>query len=455
MPAPTGTNAPADRPAPPVRLLFIEDRDTRDTRGNLVLGANGLRRLDTASGLPAMTLSCPVPQPDGSCLVYGCQGEHNVQNTIWRILRCRTFDGVTFDSVETVYTSAPGHWYGSSDIARNTRDGSFLCLKWGPGQPGVREKGGHACWAFGSPDGTHWKPLLDRPVYHDHDSFGLTWDEATGKYVVFQATYQTWRKPYPDNAGPDTRRVMHFRTSPDGVHWTPAYDVARMGRHVPAARLVTPDRRDTPELEFYRFYGFPYADRYVGMMLHYCPNPRCVEPQHLHGPHNGAEWWIGRDPLHWKRPFRDTFAPGHAPWIITHPPIDLRGLHLWVIGGDVCGLPENRLFFAGARANAEFTTRPFVCPGRLTLNAGLCFDEDPARGFRGQSYVMVEVLDEKGVVIPGFEKDLCVIRHIDGLKVPLFWGDSKEKHGPGRLRGQTISLRLYLRDARIYALTGP
>ncbi len=455
MPRNAGTNAPAERPTPPVKLLFIEDRDCADVRGRLTHGANPLRRIDTARGLPAMTLSCPLPQPDGSLLIYGHQGAHNVADSTWRILRCRTFDGIAYDAVETLFTSERGHWYGSADIARNPRDGSFLCLKWGPGVPGIREKGGHACWAFGSADGQRWRPLLDRPVYHDHDSFGLTWDEATGRFIVFQATYQTWHKPYPDNAGPDTRRVMHFRTSPDGVHWTPAYDIARLGRHAPVARLLTPDRHDTPELEFYRFFGFPYGDRWAGMMLHYCPSPRCVEPQNLHGPHNGAEWWIGRDPLHWKRPFRETFAPGHAPWIIAHPPITLGGRHLWVMGREVCGLPEDRLFFTGARANAEFSTRPFLCPGRLHLNATLCYDEDPARAFRGQAYIMAEALDEKNRVIPGFEKESCILRHLDAPRTTLFWGDAREKRSGAHLRGRTIRIRFYLRDARLYALTGP
>jgi len=450
----TTTNADPEAIAGRLRLIVADPADLHEPRGRLRLGANPLRMVDRARGLPNITIRCAVPQEDGSAVVYGDQSVHNEPNSLWRIMRCRTWDGVHYEPAETVFTSERGHWYGSTAVARNGVDGSFLCLKWGPAGGEIREKGGHAVWAFGSPDGRQWRRLQERPVYHDHDAFSLTWDPASGQYVTFQATYQTWpEKPYRDNAGAEIRRVMHVRTSPDGVHWTPSEDIMRLGRHIPDADMIVPDEEDAPETEFYRFTGFPYADRYVGMMQHYCPVPRPVEPERLHGPHCAGEWWVGRGVRQWQRPYRDVFAPGPADTVIHHAPIDLQGMHLWVVGRNVYGLPLNRLFFAGALANAEFSTRLFTCPGRLALNASFNFHEDPARGFRNQSYLMVEIRDEQDKVIEGFAREQCLLRSLPGDLIPLHWGDPQEKHGTSRLQGRRIRLRFYLRDARVYAVT--
>ena len=437
------TNPQPEASRSALRMIFAGLDDVCDPVGRIRFGANPLERVARARGLPQMMVREVVPQDDGSCLVYGYQCPHNLTDIRWRIFRCRTYDGITFDEVEKVHESAPGHWYGSTEIAQNRRDGSFLCLKWGPGQM----KGAHAMWAYGSPDGTRWSPLLDRPVYHDHDAFSAAWDPASEQYVSFQATYQKHaRKPFRDNAGPDIRRVLHFRTSKDGVNWTPSEDVARLGYLIPEDRLVTPDDDDPPELEFYRLTAFPYADRYVGMMLNYAPTPLTSG----HGPHLGGEWWVGDDFRTWRRPFRDVFAPGPASNIVMHPPMTMQGRHLWVIGHDVYGLPEDRIFYAGSLASAAFTTRPFVAPEkRLALNASF---PPASRGFQGQSYIMVEVLDESGAVIEEFEKEKCLLRAVED-RTALLWGEATAKYSMSSLAGRTVRLRIHFRDARIYSVS--
>jgi len=420
-------------------LLFAERDDVSDVFGNLSFGAAELEFVEETRGLPSMTTREALRRPDGSYVVYGYQARHNVKDMTWRIFRARTYDGVAYDDVEAVYESERGHWYGSTEIVHNGGDGGFLCLKWGPGHI----QGGHAMWAFGSRDGAEWRPLLDRPVYHDHDAFSATWDPDGEQYVVFQATYQKHAaKPFQDNAGPDIRRVLSFRTSRDGVNWDPPGDITRLGQHVPTDRLMTPDENDPPELEFYRLTAFPHADRYLGMMLNYAPTPLTRG----HGPHLGGEWWLGSDFRTWRRSFRDVFAPGPAPDIIMHPPITLRGRHLWVIHGKVYGVPENRLFYAASHASSAFTTRPFAAPQkRLFLNGEF---PPSGRGFRGQSYVMVEALDENGQAIEGYEKEKCLLRELSARQT-LLWGTPPETVSTAPLAGREIRLRIHFRDARI------
>ena len=62
---------------------------------------------------------------------------------------------------------------------------------------------------------------------------------------------------------------------------------------------------------------------------------------------------------------------------------------------------------------------------------------------------MVELLDENDRVISGYEKELCYFQDVDDLYLPLVW-DGKDG---AALAGQTVSLRFYIRDARVYAVT--
>jgi hypothetical protein len=65
---------------------------------------------------------------------------------------------------------------------------------------------------------------------------------------------------------------------------------------------------------------------------------------------------------------------------------------------------------------------------------------------------MAELLDETGRVMPEYEKEKCLVRSVAG-PVPLVWGTPPATYGVSRLAGRTLRLRIYLRDAKIYALT--
>ena len=169
-----------------------------------------------------------------------------------------------------------------------------------------------------------------------------------------------------------------------------------------------------------------------------------------HGPHLDNEWWTSRDGLHWQRPARGVNALDVFPQIprLETPPLVAHGTILFPRGRLLLGLPEDRITHVGARANGEFSTKPFPMPTRdLLLNAA---SPSPDRPFaKDQAYVMVAVLDEKGGVIPGFEAEKCVIRNEDRRDIRLTWGATSLR----RLAGRIIRLRFFLRSANVYAVT--
>eukprot|EP01046_Picozoa_sp_COSAG06_P059571 COSAG06_NODE_12365_length_1390_cov_1.780015_2_plen_73_part_00 len=61
---------------------------------------------------------------------------------------------------------------------------------------------------------------------------------------------------------------------------------------------------------------------------------------------------------------------------------------------------------------------------------------------------MVALHDESGTVMPGYEKEACVFTHVDETRLSLSWGG---KTGTD-LAGQDVFLRVYYRDATIFAV---
>jgi len=133
------------------------------------------------------------------------------------------------------------------------------------------------------------------------------------------------------------------------------------------------------------------------------------------------------------------------PYPIKMAPMWFGREMLFWLAGQVCGLPEFRLAAIGSRSNAEFSSAAFSMPGKtLLLNASV----PSGHGLFRQAYVQVELHDESNQVIPGYERDKCLLQSIDDTRIPLRWGDKTGKE----LTGKKVSLRFHLRSARIYAL---
>ena len=376
-----------------------------------------------------------VPQSDGGCLVFGSRSQElpgQPKNFLWRLYRARTPDGYQFSDVKEIYSNPKGPWLIEASMARQATTGRLFFYPWSRSD---EPEQGHALWGFVSDDGEKWQPLADKPVYLDHDAFGMMWDERTGRFLTGQVTHQPWKKPYADNMGSSVRRVLQMRTSQDGLRWNTAGKARNDG-------LITPDSQDSPDTEFYRMQPFAYGDRYVAMVDLYAASPLTPDK---HGPHLTCEWWVSADGINWQRPWRSMAAQGDAPYPIKMTPMWFGREMLFWVGGEVWGLPEYRVAGIGSRSNAEFSSSVFSMPDHtLLLNAAV----PGGHGLFHQAYVQVELRDERNKAIPGYERDKCLLQNIDETRIALRWGDKTGKE----LAGRKVTLRLYLRSARIYAL---
>jgi hypothetical protein len=99
----------------------------------------------------------------------------------------------------------------------------------------------------------------------------------------------------------------------------------------------------------------------------------------------------------------------------------------------------------------------------LSLNADARWGQDSAIVQRCDeecaAYVMVEVQQRspsgpnKGelVVVPGYEREKCLLTDVDSLALPLRWrGDAART---SLLPGAEVSLRILFRDATIFSLS--
>jgi len=440
-----------------MHLLFMDHDDVCDTWGDLSFAASSLEPLDGLAAPSDGRVLGVYPCPDGfEVFIREIDGES------WRLARYTTADFAAYAPLQVVLRPPDDarQWLGHCAMARRDDTGELLLLIW------VRSKPGHAAHFFRSPDGLAWTDLNPAaPAYTDHDACGLLWHAAAGHFVMLQVTYQLWHKRFPDNIGDRIRRVLTTRTSPDGVHWEPAGSMGGGGPHHPAERLIVPDERDPEELEFYWLRAFAYHDRFIGMMLNYAPSPQAVNPlQHpgpgfredrqpsRHGPHLSTEWWMSTNGMAtWRRPYRDVVAGGECAYIF-HSPVVCDDTLVWLQDGRAWGLPVDRIAGAHARANAEFSTPPFTVPDApLVLNARAAWLGDRSHGMLRQAYIMAELLQADGTPVPGFEREKCTLQDVDGLRLPLRW----DGVDTASLAGTEARLRLFLRDATIYALTAP
>jgi hypothetical protein len=454
----TLVNLPTSGAESPIRpvLVFMQPADALEPVGTLTFEADPLKLrgpITPAESVPAASQPArpshaqdgnaglyfrallAVPQPDGSCLVFGSDSKESPEQPktyLWRLYRARTPDGYHFTELKEVYRNPKGPWLIEASMARQEPTGRLFFYVW---SRSAQPEQGHALWGFVGDDGEKWRPLSDKPVYLDHDAFGMMWDVRTNRFLTGQVTYQPWKKPYADNLGSSKRRVLTMRASQDGLRWKTIGNAGNGG-------LITPDDKDSHDVEFYRMQPFAYGDRYIALADLYAASP--LTPN-KHGPHMACEWWVSVDGIGWQRPWRSLDAQGDTPYPVKMAPMWFGREMLFWLAGQVCGLPEYRIASIGSRSNAEFSSVVFPMPGKpLLLNASL----SSGHGLFDQAYVQVELRDETNRLVPGYERDKCLLQRIDDTRIPLRWGDKTGKE----LIGKKVSLRFYLRSARIYAL---
>jgi len=430
----SGGIAQSSTRAASLRLLFWEDADLAEPFGKMIFGAEPLKAQPGTVGFPNMQFGCEAPRDGGGVWVYGWRIVNwtDPARRALEVVRCVTVDGLHFTDPQIVGAWVNKDWQGFANVVHRPSDGALFLFAWSAG----------LLRAYRSTDGREWQ-LLSEKVYTGHDAMCIFWYPPWNEFVNVQNTLQPFPKRYPDNIG-SYRRVASFRRSKDGVQWASFSPSFLSGQ-----ALWTPDADDPADLEFYRSIIFPNQGRYAMLLQDYLPPPPEANSRRAttkHGPRSQVEWAISRDGLNWKRPHRETDATEAVGGLPVQGPMVRGGvLRFYSPDGGVAGLPEDRIFYVTCRANGEFSTPPLVMPAH-----GLCLNADvryrPADGAAGRAYVMAELRDENGRVIPGYERSRCLLANQDASALPLRW----ENADGSALAGRTVRLRVYLRDAKIY-----
>lgn len=458
------------------KMLFMHEPDMEKISGRVTFVSNPAERLHQPSGTSMDHTYATARQADGSWMAYGMYvlgGDNHASKPSSAYINCRarTTNGHTFfDSQQRAWDEGTGPFLNldkdgkpnrmlQQSFAYNAKAREVLLLYYELHNP---HDNGFALNAFKSTDGLKYTPVAKNPVYYGQDALHVMWDPKSGDYLCYQVNFQPWKKKYPDNAQ-QGRRVITIRRSHDGAVWTPPWNDWTLGPDFPKELILAPDTQDPVDLEFYWFTPFPYEDRYIGIVSLYEPGPPKVNPRNpdkpgAHGPYLGYEWWVSEDAVHWKRPYQTQYLglePGEtsvfAQGVFMAPagnPIVANGEILF---DGIWGVKEDRIAGAAAGPNAEFSTHLFIMPAApLLLNATARWVGQKEPVFlQRQAYIMAELLDHDGRIIPGYEKENCVFGDVDRLRLPLLWSG---KSGV-EFSGKAVQLRFFFRNARIYAVT--
>ena len=291
-----------------------------------------------------------------------------------------------------------------------------------------------------SPDGTRWTKYEGNPVItRASDAHTLLgWDDLHNRYV-------SYCRPSV-HEGNMVRRIGRS-VSEDFMDWTDPEDV------------LVPDDGDPEGMQFYSMPVFKYEGLYLGQVHAYRTDPE--EPHIRFAGYIDVQLSASRDGIAWERvgdrkPFIPNGPPGSIDageiYVATGPVV--MGDELWVYyspgniehgvtgrTGPIC-LAKLRLDgFVSVDAGGEtgtLVTKPFRCDGgRLSINAA-------ARG----GMVGVAVLDESGTRYQGFSRQECALFDGDSTGHNVTWREHLSLEG---LKGRTVRLKFYLRNAKLYA----
>ena len=208
-----------------------------------------------------------------------------------------------------------------------------------------------------------------------------------------------------------------------------------------------------------------------------------------HGPHLYEEWWVAgvsdaANTSAWRRSHRRTKAAPRDAFLMAQP-VGYADSMLWVGStGSVYTLPQFRIAGLYAPANGEISTQAFTMPtAPLSVNADVHWDgmlNTSYDGIRGcdegcAAYLFASVLDAvTGIELPGYGVNESIVQmDVDGLRLPLLWrtksnasdyiasnttsatpaNEDQDVVGTTALAGRRVQLRLYFRDATIYAVS--
>ena len=382
--------------------------------------------------------------------MYGLKNRNSITDPpeVWQ---AKTIDGKIFYGAKHLYhvpvSDPPARWNGGDVALVNDKLLLLHC------QLSKTPLKGHHFYVFsGGVNGDNWTQLNSEPIYRGQDAISIVWNNRLGKFVNYQISYQPYEKKYPDNI-PKIRRVLHIRTSTDGINWTPGESFGAGGPYLSDDQLIVPDDQDSPDTEFYHFSATDFGEFWAGTMINYVSQPPQIPRQNTgsHGPYLSYEWWISPDGIDWQRPFREDSALDGIPRTFVFylgQPIVIGDELRWADGQEVYTLNRKRMFYAYSRANAEIVTPELILSGNpLTLELSFEAIRRNESQWLKQGYLMAELVDENGKVIPGFERDKCLFVPDKSTRVILKWGNLNLPEN------SSVRLRLCFRDVRLYSVS--
>ncbi len=312
---------------------------------------------------------------------------------------------------------------------------------------GEKEERRNALIALASADGVHWRRPFEAPII-TQGSFDsqntVFWDDEKKLYVCHL------------RAPREGKRSIARTTSSDFRHWS-------------ESRLI--DTGDAPNEHFYTNAIVSYGRSrglYLGFPMRFVPP---TERGHVGRDRkttdglSDAVFMASRDGLHWQRHFLEAFIrPGLDPnnWGGAH------GNNTPAWGLLQTGPAELSLYWTEHYSNdIREPTTPQLRRGTIRLD-GFASIRAPYRGgewttkplvFQGNSLrlnlstsavgsMAVEVRDESGEVVPGFQADDCDTIWGDELEREVTWGGRADV---GALTGKPVRLRFVMRDTDLFS----
>ena len=358
-----------------------------------------------------------------------------------------------------------------------------------------------------SPDCIHWQ-LLEVEKLPSGDAGTLTYDRASRQFLGLLKFTGKYGRSYNLSVSKDfvNWSEPRFLFSTDDEDQRMALDVIRRRLADPGLAkplMVDPDpatgwkqppekfrNRGTWNVQCYNIGVFPYEGVHLGWLMFFYPTGiRLPEKTNTDG-FNEMQLAMTRDLKTWKRlgdrqPFISTSRldeglVGNYDRLqlnVTNQPVD-RGDELWFYyTGMKRRVPQHDRYRNGAprdpstlsaeeRADWIEDTHSAVYVSVLRRDGFISLDADENGGFlltkplkmagdrlflnlqAPEGEARVEILDETGVVVPGFGLDDSAAAGGDQVRVPVGW---KGRNGLSDLAGRTVRLKIHLRDASLYS----
>lgn len=358
-------------------------------------------------------------------------------------------------------TSSDGiHWQkpnydvvpGTNVVHTATRDSTTVWLDQTTREPRQRFKMVSMQWPtdynslfiYTSSDGVHWSDVVARTPATE------TGDRHTAFYNPFRKVWVYSLRAADTGVG----RMRRYRENPDFIEAAKWTEPPVIWTGADAKDVRFPELKQPPQL--YTLDCVAYESLIIGLFTIW-HGERGVRPKL-----NDVCIGYSRDGFHWWRPDRQAFLPTsdhEGDWNLGN--VQSCGGCCLVVGDKLYfyvsgrkGIPGTResgvcstglatmrrdgFVSLDAAGEGSVTTRPLAFKGKhLFVNAAADKGE-----------LLVEAVDETGVVLPEFAKEKCIPVHSDGTRLEVRWKDAADLSSRA---GKPTRLRFQLKNAQLYS----